>query len=182
MFRVNKYFTLILLVSICVTFSILAAETEVKGDPEVLWLSPLGDDDIENTPYNRCRLIKKIKPGIDQVSETTQNNYDILSNYVSTLYAQSVKIVYYISEESDEENSESETSDLSNEIALIEDEISKTTLDISRRLNIITSFEAGITVLNSLEALQNLAPGVYAEFRALQDGKYEYVSDCEVLK
>ena len=182
MLKLNKYFALVLLIAIFFSFSVEAAKSQIKGDPELLWLSPLGDEDIENTPYNRCRIIRKIKPGMNNVSETTQNNYDIFSNYVSNLYAQSVKITSYIAEEKDEKTTDSATSDLSNEIALIEEGITKTTLDISRRMNIIVSFEAGIAILNSLEALQSLEPGAYEDFRALQNGKYEYVSDCEVLK
>lgn len=181
MLSLIKYVALVLVVGNCFAFSAEAAKSKIKGDPELLWLSPLGDEDIENTPYNRCRIIKKIKPGVNNVSETTQNNYDIFTNYASNLYAQSIKIISYIAEEKEDDSTDSST-DLSNEIALIEDSITKTTLDISRRLNIITSFEAGISILNSLETLQNLPPGVYADFRALQNGKYEYVSDCEALK
>lgn len=158
------------------------AKSKVQGDPTQLWLSPLEDEDIEDTAYNRCRIIRVMKPGIGQAGETTRNTYDTLSKYVSDLYAQSVKISAYIGQEEDEAATLSDSSaDLTNEIALIEEGIVNNLADISRRMNIINSFEAGILMLDSLEELKNSAPGLYAEFRALQDGKYEYVSDCKVL-
>lgn len=168
---------------VCICFSSSAAEIKVKGDPELLWLSPLGKEDIENNAYNRCRLIKLIKPGAGQTTRTDKNNFDIFSSYISNLYAQSIKISAYIAEEDKNESdtSSSQTS-LDNEKAIIEQEIIRRLADISRRINIINSFEAGIAMLDSLWYIRNLGPTTYEEFRALQNGKYEYVTDCEVLK
>lgn len=170
---------LIAVYGLLISANMLSAK--VKGDPELLWLSPLGDENIENNAYNRCRIIKMMKPGVGQTSTATKNNYDIFTNYISNLYAQAIKIAAYIDQENESSN-DYMSADISNEIAIIEEGIIQTTADISRRLNIINSFEAGISVLDSLEALDDLAPSVYSEFRALEDGKYEYVSDCKVLK
>lgn len=169
---------LIAVYGLLISANMLSAK--VKGDPELLWLSPLGDEDIENNAYNRCRIIKMLKPGIGQTSTATKNSYDIFTNYISNLYAQAIKISAYIDQE--DEGDDSMTADISNEIAIIEEGIIQTTADISRRINIINSFEAGISILDSLEALDDLSPGIYSEFRAMEDGHYEYVSDCEVLK
>ena len=76
-----------------------AKKSKIKGDPELLWLSPLGDSDIENNDFNRCRLIKKIKPGPGHALEESNNTHDILSTYISNLYAQSIKISGYIEAE-----------------------------------------------------------------------------------
>lgn len=181
MIKTCKYLTLVMLAICSFSFSAEAAKSKLKGDPELLWLSPLGDSNIENNAYNRCRLIKKIKPGVGNASESQKNNYDIMSNYVSNLYAQSIKISSYIASEKEKESAES-PADLSNEKALIEKEITRRMADISRRMNIINSFEAGIVVLDSLWEMSRLSPTTYEEFRALKDGRYDYVTDCDVLK
>ena len=183
MFNIGKILAPVLAV-VCIFCSpAYAAKSVVKGDPELLWETPLGKGDIENNAYNRCLLIKMIKPGIGQTSRREKNVYDVLSTYVSDLYAQSVKISAYIAaEDEDADDSNSSTTDVDNEKAIIEQEITRRLADISRRMNIINSFEAGIVVLDSLQELREMAPGTYSEFRALQDGRYQYVSDCEVLK
>ncbi len=181
MLQNSKYFVLVMCF-ICSFFIMLTdAYAKVKGDPELLWLSPLGDEDIEETPYNMCRIIKSIKPGVGQTSTTTKNLYDIFSNYISNLYAQSIKISAYIAEEEEDEEDDSLSADISNEIAIIEEGIIQSTADIARRINIINSFEAGIAMLDALEELDNMAPGIYSEFLALDNGNYDYVSDCEYL-
>lgn len=183
MFNIGKILAPVLAV-VCIFCSpAYAAKSVVKGDPELLWETPLGKGDIENNAYNRCLLIKMIKPGIGQTSRREKNIYDVLSTYVSDLYAQSVKISAYIAaEDEDADDSSSSTTDVDNEKAIIEQEITRRLADISRRMNIINSFEAGIVVLDSLQGLREMAPGTYSEFRALQDGRYQYVSDCEALK
>ena len=160
---------------------VYVAASQVKGDPELIWQTPLGSSDIENNAYNRCRLVRLMKPGVGKNTQESRNNYDIISTYISDLYAQSVKISAYIAAE-DETSNNTSSSDLDNEKTIIEQEIIKRMADISRRLNIINSFESGILVLDSLQRLRELSPIAYAEFRALVDGKYQYVSDCEVLK
>ncbi len=156
------------------------AKSQVKGDPELLWLSPLGDSDIEDNSYYRCRLARLINPGSGQSTTATQNKYDVMSNYVSNLYAQSIKISAYI--EKEEKKASSSSTGTDNEIAILEKEIVQRMADISRRLNIINSFEAGIVMLDALDELDSLPAGTYSSFRALSDGRYEYVTDCEVLK
>ena len=158
-----------------------AAKSPIKGDPELVWLSPLGDDDIQNTPYNRCRLIKTLKPGVGKASTTTDNTYNILANYATNLYAQAIKISAYIEDEKNAKTN-SKQPDLSNEVSLIENEITGRLVGISRRINIINSFEAGTEMLNNLQAITSMPPITYQTFRALVDGKYVYDSDCEALK
>lgn len=176
-----KYFAVVLLAVCSFCLPVEAAKSKIKGDPELIWLSPLGSSNIENNAYNRCRLIRTIKPGVGEASKAQKNNYDILSNYVSNLYAQSIKISAYISSES-EKSENASTADLSNEKAVIEQEITRRLSDISRRMNIINSFEAGTMMLSALWNMNRLPPTTYSEFRALKDGKYDYVTECEVLK
>ena len=152
---------------------------EIKGDPELVWLSPLGDSDIENNAYNRCRLIRKIKPGAGKASEATKNNFDILSSYASNLYAQSLKIAGYI--ESEKEKTASSGTDLSDEKALLDEEIIKRLGDLSRRMNIINSFEAGVILLESLSIMIEQPQNAYSDFRVLKNGTFVDSTDCEDL-
>lgn len=157
-----------------------AKKSPIKGDPEIVWTSPLGDSNIENNAYNRCRLIKLMKPGLGQTTAISQNTYDIISTYATNLYAQSIKISDYIEEEKQKDNSSEP--DLSNEKALLDEEVRKRLGDISRRMNIINSFEASTVLLESLNAMVELPPNAYDVFRVLKNGSLEYSSDCEDLK
>ena len=157
-----------------------ARKSKIKGDPEVVWLSPLGSGDIKNNAYNRCRLIKTLKPGKDEASTATKNAYDVLSTYASNLYAQSIKIASYI--EAEKEKSDSSDPDLSDEKALLDEEVTKRLGDIARRMNIINAFESSTMLLESLDAMVELPPSAYNEFRVFKNGKLEYSSDCEDLK
>ena len=157
-----------------------AKKSPIKGDPELVWLSPLGSGDIENNAYNRCRLIKLIKPGADQATATTRNTYDILSTYAANLYAQSIKISDYI--EAEKEKSSSSDPDVSDEKALLDNEVRKRLGDISRRMNIINSFEASIAVLEGLNQMIQLSPTAYDKFKVLKNGVFDYSSDCEDLR
>lgn len=157
-----------------------AKKSKIQGDPELVWLSPLGSGDIENNAYNRCRLIRALKPGEDKAAETTKNTYDILSTYASNLYAQSIKVGGYI--EAEKEKDSSEDPDVSDEKALLDEEVIKRLGDIARRMNIINSFEASTMLLKSLDTMVKLPPTAYSEFRVLKGGKLEYSSDCEDLK
>ena len=80
-----------------------AKKSKIKGDPELVWLSPLGSGDIENNAYNRCRLIRTLKPGKEEVSATTKNTFDILSTYAPNLYAQAIKVGGYIEAEKEKQ-------------------------------------------------------------------------------
>ena len=156
-----------------------AAEIKVQGDPELIWLTPLGKQDIENTAYNRCNFIRVMKPGSAKTSKTTKNTYDVLSNYISNLYAQSIKISAYIDAE---EKEDSPDVDLTDEKILLDKLVTRRIGNIARRMNIINSFEAGIAVLSNLIIINSMPSNTYETFRAVNDGKYEYVSDCKVLK
>ena len=127
-----------------------AKKSKVNGDPKDVWLSPLGTDNIENNAYNRCTFIKTLKPGLGQATTTTQNTYDTFSTYAANLYAQSIKISDYLDEEKSQEES---NSDLSNEKALLDEEILARLGDISRRINIINYFESWTMLLESLEGI-----------------------------
>ncbi len=177
----KKYIIFAFLLSVGAIISpAYAKKSPIKGDPELVWLSPMGDDNIENNAYNRCRLIKLLKPGSDQATATTQNTYDIISSYAANLYAQSIKISDYIEEEKQKDNSPDP--DVSDEKALLDEEVTKRLGDIARRMNIINSFEASTMLLESLEAMVELSPDAYEIFRVLKNGKIEYSSNCEDLK
>ena len=174
-----KIFAFLSLVGV-VTSPAHAKKSKVKSDPEVVWLSPLGSEDIENNAYNRCLLIKKIKPGSGKASETIQNTYEILVPYATNLYAQSIKISDEI--DAEKEKDDSSTPDLSSEKVLLEEEVTQRLGLLARRMNIINAFEAGITVLDSLNAMIELLPDAYSNFRVIKNGKVEYSENCEDLK
>lgn len=181
MLNKKKFILYALFLSFCVSVSpAYAKKSKIKGDPELVWLSPLGNADIENNAYNRCRLIKLLKPGVGYATATTENTYDILSSYAADLYAQSIKISGYIEDE--KRKSDSSEPDLSNEKALLDEEVTKRLGDISRRMNIINSFEASTMLLESLDAMTELPPNAYSLFSVLKDGKIELSGDCEDLK
>jgi hypothetical protein len=172
-------FTFLLAVFVFITPS-YAKKSKIKGDPELLWLSPLGSSDIENNEYNRCLFIKKIKPGYGHALEANQNTLDILSTYAANLYAQSIKLAGYI--EAEKEKSGESDPDLSDEKALLDEEVTKRLADIARRMNIINSFEAGTMLLESLSTLNKLPTTTYEEFRVIKGGLVTYSSDCNDLK
>ena len=159
---------------------VYAAPSEIKGDPELVWQSPLGEGNIENNAYNRCRLIKKLKPGKGSAIEGAKNSYEILSEYAANLYAQSIKLASHIEEE--KENTDSSEPDLTNEKALLDNEVTERLGDIASRINIINSFEAATMLLKSLNEIDRLPAEMYDEFRVLKNGAYEYSDDCEDLK
>ena len=176
----NKF---VLFFAILLSFVIISMPSyakKIKGDPDLIWLSPLGDSDIENNAYNRCRLIKKIKPGNEKASETTKNNFDILSSYASNLYAQSLKMAGYI--ESEQGESSSSEADLSSKTGITDVEVTQRIGYIAHRMNIINSLEAGIMLLESLSIMADQAPTTYSDFRVLKNGTFEYSSDCNDLK
>ena len=176
--RVIMILTFILAVFVF-SFPAYAKKSKIKGDPDLIWLSPLGSGDIENNAYNRCRFIKTIKPGRGHALETSQNTHDILSTYAANLYAQSVKLAGYI--EAEKEKSNDKDPDLSDEKALLDEEVTKRLGDIARRMNIINSFEAGTVMLESLAIINKLPERSYEEFRVIKGGDLIYSNDCEDL-
>lgn len=177
-----KYIILAILTLCLLPWSLSASEiakSKVKGDPDVLWNSPLGSSNIENNAYNRCLLIKKLNPEHGAASTTTANQYDTLTEYITTLYAQSIKISAYIEAE---KNTETSKPDLSDKIALIENEVILRLSDIARRVNIINAFESGIAVLRATHDITEMNKNTFKQFKAIKDGEYKNVSDCEVLK
>ena len=160
-----------------------AAKSAVKGDPELLWNSPLGKEDIENTPYNRCLLIKKLRRGTS-AEELNRDIYEILSEYTANLYAQSVKITAYIEEESKKEKT-IKPGKLNDEISIIKKLILKRQGDIARRINIINSFEAGTSMLESLTAMVVQDKKVYATIECcsfLTTSECQTEKECKVEK
>ena len=192
MLNSNKYIIFAFLLSACIVVSpAYAKKSKIKGDPELVWLLPfksgdnknnadIGSGAIENNAYTRCRLIKLLKPGPEETTATNQYTYDILTNYATNLYAQSIKLSDYI--EAEKENSDTSEPDLSDEKALLDEEVTKRLGDIARRMNIIISFEAGTMLLESLNSMVELLPTAYDSFRVYKGGKIEYSSDCEDLK
>lgn len=158
-----------------------ATESKVRGDPDVTFMSPLGDENVDNNAYNRCRLIRVIKPGVGQATTTARNVRDLLGRYASTLYAQSLKISAYINEE-DEAAKNLEQPDISSKNAILEHEIINRLSDISRRLNIINSFEAGTRMVQSLQQMEGKPSSAYSRFGMVKNGKYVYETECDKLK
>ncbi len=175
----NNYKLLIMLLfSLCLfNTPANAARSRVKGDPDLLWLTPLGKSDIKNNAYNRCLLIRAVKPGSGKGGEAQRNAFDILSTYSSNLYAQAVKTWVNVEEEKAANNKKAD-----DEKALIE-KATRTLSDISRRLNIINSLEAGGVMVDSLMEIRSMGSTVYETFPAIVNGKYDSsATDCEVLK
>ena len=155
-----------------------AGGSKVKGDPSELFASPLGKSDIENNAYNRCLLIKKLRPGTDKASQATRNEAEILGTYATKLYAQSIKISAYISAE-DELAKDIKSPDISSEEAIIKHEIIARLADIARRINIVNSFDATTSMMNALQLMRNTQSSAYNKFR---NRSFEYVTECEELK
>ena len=167
----KSIFVISLLAAVFYVCPIYAAKSPIKGDPELVWLSPLGDENIENNAYNRCRLIRALKPGVGKASTVTNNTYDILSSYASNLYAQAIKISAHIKAEKEAAATEKKP-DISNEVSIVENEITNRLIGISRRINIINSFEASTEMIKNIQEMVRMTPVTYQDFRALSDGKY----------
>ena len=167
----NKKLFFIIISCVAVFFcgEAFAVKSVIKGDPELLWRTPLGKEDIENNEYNRCLLIKKVKPGVLKASETNRNVYELLSEYTANLYTQSIKTAAYIEEESQKEKDKDE-GDLSNEQTIIKTKITRKLSEIARRVNIINSLDAGTSMLTSLIEMTKQNRTVFDEV------------DCEDLK
>jgi hypothetical protein len=155
-----------------------ARKSKVHGDPSELFNSPLGKSDIKNNAYNRCLLIKTLKPGADKSSQATRNNAELLGAYATKLYAQSVKISAYIFTE-DEVAKELTEPDVNGETAIIKYEITARLADIARRINIINSFDAATSMMRALETISKAPSSAYDKFR---DKNFEYVTECKKLK
>ncbi len=178
MIKIYKYILLIV-VGLGLCNSVEAAKkSKVEGDPSEVFSSPLGKSDIENNAYNRCLLIKKLKPGSDKAGQATRDSATILGSYATKLYAQSIKISAYIFAE-DETAKEITNPDVSGEEAIIKHEITARLADIARRINIINSFDAATSMMNALQSINNAQSSAYDKFR---NKKFEYITDCEELK
>ncbi len=179
----NKYrFLAVLLMAVfCFNTSAEAARSKVKGDPDLLWMTPLGKSDIKNNAYNRCLLIRAVKPGLGKGGKARRNAFDILSTYASNLYAQSIKISSQLEEENAPAGSFTAFKADANDEKALAEKITRTMADITRRLNIINSLEAGGVMVDSLMKIKQMDL-VYDTFPAVVDGKWDYVSDCEALK
>ena len=180
MLNIYKYLIVIVMISL-ISGTAETRDLKVKGEPVIKWQSPL-DGDIENNAYNRCRLIKALKPGVGKSSDSMRNNYDVFSEYISNLYTQSIKISAAIEKELKEEKNKKSQDKTENERVLLNQDVTPYLADIAQRMNIIVSFEAGTAVLNRLEAIRGLPQNVYSEIATIKDGKWVYVNDCEELK
>lgn len=167
---------------LCVWTQAEAAKSQIKGDPELLWLNPLGKEDIENNAYNRCLLIKKLKPGVEKASESRKNFYETMAVYATNLYAQSLKINAYLDEEKEAKKGIADK-ELTNEQDILEHEVLGRLGEITRRINIINSFEAGRVMLEDLWTIKTqFKDDAYSKFMVLKDGEYDFSMDCEDLK
>lgn len=182
MIKKVTYFVVMMLSVLCINRQGWAFESQIKGDPELIWLNPLGKEDIKNNAYNRCLLIRTIKPGFGDASTSQKNYYETMAQYATNLYAQSIKIGAYL--DAEKEASKGVASmDLTNEQDILENEILGRLSEISRRINIINAFEASrqmITVLQ--EVKRNFKDDAYGEFRIFKDGQYKTSTDCEDFK
>lgn len=153
-----------------------AAMSGVKGDPTLRW-EVIGDnEDIKNNAYERCRLIRAVHPGQGKVSESRRNFYDIMSKYIANLYTQSLMVSAYIAAEDEGDKGNDKTSQLE----VIKQEQNKRLGNIARRLNIITSLEAGTAILDLLSDLETLPGNTYQSFKTHKNN--EYGTECEELK
>lgn len=176
------YFVIVLGSVLCLWRQAEAAKSQIKGDPELMWLNPLGKEDIENNAYNRCLLIKTLKPGVEKASQSRKNFYDTMSQYAANLYAQSIKIAAYLDEEKEAKKGIADK-ELTNEQDILEHEIIGRLGEITRRINIINSFEAGRVMLEDLWAIKTqFKDDAYSQFMAFTNGEYDFTTDCEVLK
>ena len=178
-----KLFKCILSLSLMFCFSCQTAEaarSAIKGDPDLLWLSPLGKEDIENTPYNRCLIIKKMKPK-GSGEKINRDSYEILAEYTANLYAQSVKINAYIEEESKKEKTLN-FGNINDEVSIIKKLVLRRLSDIARRVNIINSFEAGTSMLEALMAISSETSSAYEKIDCcgfLLDSECKKESGCK---
>lgn len=175
-------FTVVLLLTWCISGIVSAGEASsspISGDPSIRW-DMIGDNkEVKNNEYERCRLIRAILPGEEKSAETTRNRYDILSKYVSYLYTQSVMISVNIAAE--EQAKKKSGADKSNQIELLKQEVNAHLGNITRRINIINSLEAGITMLELLNKMRNLPNSTYNSFK-LHNSAGDDGYDCEDLK
>lgn len=143
---------------------------EVKGQPEVLWLTPMADNNIDNTAKNRCRIIKILKPGEDKPVETRANTNQLIGRYSTDLYFQATKTLFEIDKEKVKEGKQ-----LNDEKRILEQEVLERMANIADRLNIIVSLEARTSALNSLYEISKLENGVYSSYHYDQE-----TQDCSI--
>lgn len=176
----NFIFAVVLLLLCGISGSARAGENSsspISGDPSIRWDIIGNNEKVKNNAYERCMLIRSILPGQGKSAETVRNNYDIMSKYVSYLYTQSVMISVNIAAE--EQAKKKSGADKSNQVELLKQEINGHLGNITRRINIINSLEAGVTMLELLNKMRDLPSNTYSSFK-LPDGDVGY--DCEVLK
>ncbi len=135
------------------------AGSKIKGQPDQLWLTPMGDDNIENTGYNRCRVIKTMKPGEKRVMQTVNNTQTLLGRYASELYFQAVKANFEIDQETPDDVMTSTA-----ELSLMNRQIIARLANIANRLNIIVSLESRTAALNNIKKITNLSGSVYNDY------------------
>ena len=154
---------LLLLLSFAFVSSAFAGS--IKGQPEELWLTPMGDSNVENTPQNRCRMLKIIKPGEQEVLQTAHNTASILTNYASRLYFEAVKTSFAIDDEDDAFiKSDSASQKSTSEKTILNREIIGKMSNIANRLNIVVSLEARSSALENVLRLTRLEADNHSEW------------------
>lgn len=159
MLRKNKLAMVLGVWAVFLAFGVFA-EDKIEGQPNNLWLTPMGDSDIENTNYNRCRLIKTMKPGSNLVMQTTAATRAVLVRYASELYFQSVETNFEVDQE---EPAEDKTSTA--EVSLLNREIINRLARIANRLNIVVSLEARTAAMDNMDKLSKLGGNVFSEYK-----------------
>lgn len=132
---------------------------EVKGQPEILWTTPMPEKNIDNTAKNRCRIIKTLKPGEDKKTTTKENTNQLIGRYSTDLYFQATKTLFEIDKEKVQEGKQ-----LDDEKKILEQEVLERMANIADRLNIIVSLESRIAALNSLYELSKSDNGIYSGY------------------
>lgn len=180
----SKYFIFASLVLfLCGRYAVAAegSQSPVSGDPSIKWDIIGNNQKIENNAYQRCLLIRSVIPGQGKSSETQRNIFDTMSKYVSYLYAQSVMVSVNIAAE--EEAVKLIKASKTGQIELIKNGINYHLGNITRRLNIIASLEAGVAMIDMMTELQNLPSGTYARFKIHKEGAFGETGDnCDALK
>lgn len=167
----NKIYA-ILTILICFSVLISTAKADIYGDPTLDFPSPLGDENAKNDDYNRCRLIRMIKPLENNPEKEQLNKHNNFALYSSMLYAQSIKISAYLEQENEKDELDI---DIKNEMEFIRDSITPRLLRLARRMNIINSFEASIQVMEAMKSIDEMSPYTYKEIS-------EGVISCEDLQ
>lgn len=113
---------------------------------------------VDDTHFNRCRLIKLIKPGADKVEEMQRVATILQSYYSSELYTQAMQILYELDKEDPHP-----FSNQSSKKAILDKNIKDVLLDTTQRLAIVASLEARTAVVENISKIIALGPEIYQD-------------------